>query len=346
MANVEKLRIIATEEAFATSAQIAAIATVAGSATDYDPDLFLWKRMAGGGPLTTALLDLEGERIAIMDAAGIDMQLLALTSTGVQMFDPATATTVAREANDLLAALIERHPTRFAGLATVPPQAPAEAVREIDRATNRLGLNGIMINSHTNDEYLSERKYWPILEAIEAAGVPLYIHPRAPNKFMAAAYRPDNLEYAIWGYAAETGLHGLRLITGGVFEQFPKLKVVLGHMGEGIPYWLYRIDWMHHFTGQWTETQRAKLSLTPSETFKRNFAITTSGVNWDPPLKFNIEVLGEDNIMFAVDYPYQETHEAADWIRGADIPIEAKRKIAAGNAERIFNIKVPAAETI
>jgi predicted TIM-barrel fold metal-dependent hydrolase len=298
--------------------------------------------MAGGGPLTDALLDLEGERIAIMDAAGIDMQLLALTSTGVQMFEPAKATVIAREANDLLAETIRRHPTRFAGLATVPPQAPDAAVKEIERATGSLGLNGIMINSHTNDEYLSERKYWPILEAIEAAGVPLYIHPRAPNKLMAAAYRQDNLEYAIWGYAAETGLHGLRLITGGVFEQFPKLQVVLGHMGEGIPYWFYRIDWMHHFTGQWAETSRAKLSLTPSETFKRNFSITTSGVNWDPPLKFNLEVLGEDRVMFAVDYPYQETHEAADWIRNAAIPDGVKRKVAAGNAERIFNIKAPA----
>ena len=246
----ERLRIIATEEAFATPAQLAATQEVAQAATDYDPDLFLWKRMAGGGPLTDALLDLEGERIAIMDAAGVDTQLLALTSTGVQMFAPEKATVVAREANDLLAALIRRHPTSFAGLATVPPQAPAEAVKEVQRAVGTLGLNGIMINSHTNDEYLSERKYWPILEAIEAAGVPLYIHPRAPNKLMAAAYRTDNLEYAIWGYQAETGLHGLRLITGGVFEQFPNLTVVLGHMGEGIPYWLYRIDWMHQFTGQ------------------------------------------------------------------------------------------------
>ncbi|MEH3106167.1 MAG: amidohydrolase family protein [Sphingomonas fennica] len=334
----ERLRIIATEEAFATPAQLRAIQEVVDRTTGYDPDIHLWRRMAGGGPLTDRLLDLEGERIAIMDAAGIDMHLLALTSTGVQMFDADTAVSVAREGNDLLKAAIDRHPTRFAGLATVPPQAPAEAVKEMDRAVNGLGLNGVMINSHTNDEYLSERHYWPILEAIEASGKPLYIHPRAPNKLMAAAFRPDNLEYAIWGYAAETGLHALRMITGGVFDQFPKLKVVLGHMGEGIPYWLYRIDYMHHMTGQWPETARGKISLTPSETFRRNFAITTSGVNWDPPLKFNLEVLGEDAVMFAVDYPYQETHEAADWIRGAAISEEARRKVAYKNAERIFGL--------
>ncbi len=339
----EPLRIVATEEAFATPAQLAAIKAVVDASTDYDPDLFLWKRMAGGGPLTDALLDLEEERIAIMDAAGIAMHVLALTSTGVQMFDVPTAISVASEGNDLLAAAIARRPDRFCGLATVPVQSPADAVKEIERVVMAgPQLNGVMINSHTNHEYLSERQYWPILEAIQASGKPLYIHPRAPNKHMAAAYRPDHLEYAIWGYAAETGLHGLRMITGGVFEQFPKLQVVLGHMGEGIPYWFYRIDYMHHMTGQWAETQRAKLSLTPSETFLRNFAITTSGVNWDPPLKYNLEVLGEDRIMFAVDYPYQETHEAADWIRAAAIPKDARRKIASENAERIFHIKTNA----
>jgi len=341
--STEKLRIIATEEAFATAAQIAEIRRVAEATTGYDADMNLWRRMAGGGILTDRLLDLEGERIAIMDAAGIDMHLLAMTSTGVQSFAAEQAIPIAREGNDLLKALIERHPTRFAGLATVPVQAPSEAVREIDRAVNGLGLNGVMINSHTNDEYLSERKYWPILEAIEASGKPLYIHPRAPNGLMAQAFRQDNLEYAIWGYAAETGLHGLRLITGGVFDQFPGLKVVLGHMGEGIPYWLYRIDYMHHMTGQWPETRRPRLGLTPSETFRRNFAITTSGVNWDPPLQFNLDVLGEDAVMFAVDYPYQETHEAADWIRAAAIPERARRKVAATNAERIFQIGAPVA---
>ncbi|MDB5661981.1 MAG: hypothetical protein JWN59_319 [Sphingomonas bacterium] len=340
MAGTDKLRIIATEEAFATPAQLAAIKEVADRTTDYDADIFLWKRMAGGGPLTDRLLDLEGERIEIMDAAGIDMHLLALTSTGVQMFDRDTAITVATEGNDLLVEAIKRHPTRFAGLATVPPQAPDAAVKEIDRAVNGLGLNGVMINSHTDDEFLSEKKYWPILEAIEASGKPLYIHPRAPNKLMAPAFRQDNLEYAIWGYMAEVGLHGLRMITGGVFEQFPDLQVVLGHMGEGIPFYFYRIDYMHHMTGQWPETQRAKLSLTPSETFKRNFSITTSGVNWDPPLKFNLEVLGDERVMFAVDYPYQETHEAADWIRGANIPEDVRRKVASGNAERIFKINI------
>lgn len=339
----DRLRIVATEEAFATPRQLEEMRTViAAGGDDYHPDLYLWKRMASGGPMTEKLLDLEGERIAIMDETGVDVHLLSLTSTGVQMLAPDVAMDVARDANDLLAAAIARHPDRFAGLITVAPQAPHESAREVERGVSQLGLHGVMINSHTDDEYLSERKYWPLLEAIEAAGVPLYIHPRGPNRHMAAAYQTDHLEHAIWGYAAETGLHGLRMITGGVFEQFPKLKVVLGHMGEGIPYWFYRIDYMHHLTGQWPEMARARLSLTPSETFKRNFWITTSGVNWDPVLRFNLEVLGEDKVMFAIDYPYQEPREAAEWIKTADLSNDARRKVAAGNADALFGIKVPA----
>jgi len=335
----QTLRIIPTEEAFATTLQVAEMKKLVENASGYDADLALWARMIGGGPLTEQLLDLDSDRLAIMDAAGIEAQLLLLTSTGVQMMPRDTAIAVAEDANDQLAAAIARHPGRFFGLATVAPQAPAEAVKELERAVTKLGLNGLVVNSHTDGEYLSEQKYWPILEAAEALDVPLYIHPRSPNPLMAPAFTQDHLEYAIWGYAQETGLHGLRLITGGVFERFPKLKVVLGHMGEGIPYWFYRIDYMHHMTGQWAESQRAKLSLTPSETFKRNFAITTSGVNWTPPLRFNIEAIGADNVMFAVDFPYQETHEAVNWIRTADISEEDRRKIAGENAIRIFKLR-------
>jgi predicted TIM-barrel fold metal-dependent hydrolase len=336
------LRILPTEEAFAIPEQMAEMRKVVdGWSSGYDPDLFLWDKMLRGGPLTRRLLDLEEERIAIMDECGVAMQLLSLTSTGVQMLAPDTAVAVARIANDRLAEVIGRHPTRFAGLATVAPQDPARAVKELERAITTLGLNGLVINSHTDGEYLSDRKYWPILEAAAALDAPLYIHPRSPTPLMAAAYREDHLEHAIWGYQAETGLHGLRLITSGVFDAFPNLKVILGHMGEGIPYWFYRIDYMHELTKS-LDMVRADLKQKPSDYFRQNFAITTSGVNWDPPLKFNLDVLGPDNVMFAVDYPYQETGEAVDWLRNADIPADVKAKVASGNAERIFKIKAPA----
>lgn len=335
--NMEKrLRIIATEEAFAIPEQLDAMRKIAAETGEYDADLFLWRFTLAGGVLHDRLLDLDDERIRIMDQAGIDMQLLLLTSTGVQMFEADQAVEIASIANDRLAEAIARHPTRFAGLATIAPQDPARAVKEIERAVNKLKLNGIVINSHTNGEYLSERKYWPILEAASALEVPIYIHPRAPGPSYISAFKTDHLEHAIWGYQAETGLHGLRLITGGVFDQFPNLKIVLGHMGEGIPYWLYRIDYCH---GGRPLIDRPKLKQKPSDYFKQNFVVTTSGVNWSPPLEFCLSVLGADNVMFAVDYPYQETTEAIEFLHSAPISEENKKKLAYENAIRVFGIK-------
>ena len=207
---------------------------------------------------------------------------------------------------------------------------------EMERAIRTLKLGGVMINSHTNGEYLDESNYWPILEAAAGLGVPIYIHPRSPSPAMAQPYRKYHLEHAIWGYAVETGLHAVRLIVSGVFDTYPTLKIVIGHMGENIPYALYRMDWMHARAA--VAMDRPKLKLTPSEYFKRNFMITTSGVNWHAPLKFCIEVLGADNIMWAVDYPYQETHEAVRFMNEAPISDEDKAKIFHRNAERVFRI--------
>jgi 5-carboxyvanillate decarboxylase len=328
-----KYRIIATEEAWAIPEQLAAMKEVADAATEYDPDLFL-VGLQHSDPLKRRLLDTDRERLEIMDKGGVAVHLLAMTSTGVQTFETEKAVAIARLGNDRLAEVIRRHPTRYAGLASIAPQDPARAVKEIDRAINQLKLNGVMINSHTNGEYLDQKKYWPILEAAASLKVPIYIHPRAPSPAMAKPYREYQLEHAIWGYQAETGLHGLRLIVSGVFDRYPDLKIVLGHMGEGIPYWFYRMDWMAtHF-----DMRRPKIGMKPSEYFKRNFLITTSGVNWLPALKFCIEVLSADNIMFAVDYPYQETMEAVQWLVDAPLPEADKRKIFHENAERVFRI--------
>ncbi|HKV03757.1 MAG TPA: amidohydrolase family protein [Candidatus Acidoferrales bacterium] len=330
-------RRIATEEAFAIPEQMDAQRELVANAREYDPDLFLWRVQTDpAGPVHNSLIDLYDQRLRYMDEYDVAMHLLALTSTGVQMMDPDKGTAIAAIGNDRLHEAIQRHPDRFAGLATIAPQDPVRAVKEIDRAITKLKLSGVMINSHTNGEYLSERKYWPILEAIAGHNVPLYIHPRAPIPLMAKAYRTDHLEHAIWGYQAETGLHGLRLITGGVFDQFPKLQVVLGHMGEGIPYWLSRLDFMHGRVK--IPFDRPKLKSTPSEYFKRNFYITTSGMNWEPTLKFCIEVLGADRIMWAIDYPYQDHPDAVEFMDAARISERDKQKIYHENAERVFNL--------
>lgn len=330
----KQFRRIATEEAFATPEQLEALRELMKASRDYDPDTFLAAMQTSGGEITRRLLDVEDERLRIMDASGVSMAVLAMTSTGVQQFEAGKAAEIAAIGNDRLADTVRRHPDRYAGLATIPVQDPKRAVQEMERAITKLQLNGVMINSHTNGEYLDEQKYWPILEAAAGLDAAIYIHPRAPSPGMAAPYRKYQLEHAIWGYAVEVGLHTVKLLLSGVFDHYPKLRVVIGHMGENVPYALYRLDWMHsHYP--W---DRPKLKLTPSEYFRRNFWITTSGVNWVPALELCIKVLGAERILWAVDYPYQETVEATQWLNDAPITDEDRAKIFHRNAEQVFRI--------
>ena len=334
-------RRIATEEAFSVPEVYEALRGWAAAADPAEPDQDFWdfvftQDTPGLRRVRRQLLDLDGERLEIMDTNGVDVQLLSLTAPGVQAFPPADGTALARLANDRLAEVIGKHQGRFAGLATVAPQDPRAAAAEIGRAMTELKLNGVIINSHTGSEYLDEKKYSPLLEAAEALGAPIYLHPRSPAAPMAAAFKKYGLETGIWGFQAEVGLHGLRLICGGVFDRFPRLRIVLGHLGEGLPYWLYRLDQMHPVRSSYQP--RPALSLLPSEYVKRNFAITTSGMNWAPALRFCIEAVGADNIMFAIDYPYQTTEGAVRFLDEAEISDEDRRKIYHRNAERIFAI--------
>lgn len=333
-----KYRLIATEEAFAIPEQVDEFRKIASIAYT-NPDLDMWrnflKPVPNAPPLVRRLLDLEGERIQIMDEAGIDMHLLSLTSPGVQMFDKDTATSLATLANDRLAEVVKKHPTRFAGLASFAPQDPARAAKEIDRAMNQLKLNGLIVNSHTNGEYLDDHKYWPIFEAATASNAAIYIHPRnMPDPCSFMTHADVNLAGAIWGFQMETGLHAMRLIVAGVFDQFPDQKIILGHMGEGLPYWPYRIDYMYNaFTHG-----HGKLKKKPSEYVKDNFVITTSGMNDHKVLKYCYEALGADNIIYAIDYPYQESVESANFMNSAPLPEEDMEKITHGNSEKLFHI--------
>jgi 5-carboxyvanillate decarboxylase len=343
----DSYRRIATEEAWAVPEQMDEMRKLAASSSS-DPDLVLWRVLLGGsGPSQTAmrrLFDLGDERLRIMDEQGVDVQLLLLTSPGLQTFDADTGTALATLANDRLAEVIRAHPTRFAGLAAIAPQDPWRAVREIERAMTKLHLNGVVINSHTNGEYLDELEYWPILEAAAALDAPIYIHPRSPSPAMAAPYAKYHLEDAIWGFQAETGLHAIRLIVSGVFDRYPKLKIVLGHMGEGVPYWLYRLDYMHASSAgskmaadrgiEW----RPKLRQRPSDYFKQNFLITTSGVNYSPVLEFCVRELGADNVMWAIDYPYQQTADAIGFVESSALSDADKHRVYHANAERVFHI--------
>jgi 5-carboxyvanillate decarboxylase len=335
------MRRIAVEEAFLTADILAGWKKVlAGS--DVEPGFAklggtLLGSSAGTSRLIAKLLDIGAGRIAHMDAVGIDVQLLALTAPGVQLFDADTATRLAAESNDALAAAIEAHPSRFAGLTAVAPQDPAAAAREIERG-KKLGLNGVIINSHTKGEYLDLAKYRPLLEAAEALDMPIYLHPRDPAPSMVGPYLDYGLYFATWGFSAESGLHAMRLIMSGAFDRHPRLRIVLGHMGESIPYWLQRID--NRYAAQVAIGAQAKLAKRPSDYFRENFAITTSGVTSMPVLRLCLDVIGVDRILFAVDYPYEYDKEAVRFMDEANVTDEERRKLYETNATRYFNLKV------
>lgn len=284
--------------------------------------------------LLPRLLDLDTVRLADMDANGVDMHILSLGMPGVQMFERNRAIDLASLSNDRLGEAVRRHPTRFAGLASFAPQDPAAAAKEMDRAINTLKLNGFLVNSHTENMYLDEPRFWPILEAAEALGAPLYIHPRAPSDGMAAPFRDYRMEGAIWGYGMEAGTHAVRLMLSGVLDRFPRLRIVLGHMGEALPFWLWRLDFMA------SPGSRAALrnKLKPSEYVQRNFAITTSGLEDPLALRFCVDKIGVDRVMWAIDYPYQTTAPAVMFLDKAPLSDDERQQIAYRNAERIFRI--------
>lgn len=333
-----ELHRIATEEAWATPALLEESRKLLDASFD-DSDLSTMRMILGDNPVgkrvRARLIDTQ-TRLQDMDDHGVTMHVLSVTTAGVQIFEPSLGSELAQQLNDQLAEIIRQHPDRFAGLAAVAPQEPQSAAREVERAMTSLGLNGVIINSHTNGEFLDDKKFWPILEAAAANRAPIYLHPRTPSREMVRPYRQFALENAIWGYQADTALHAVRLIVSGAFDQFPELTIVLGHCGEGIPYWLHRLDYMHGRSVGWSG--RPALKRRPSEYFRDNFIITTSGQNWDPVLRFCLEVVGVDNIMWAIDYPYQQTSEAVEFMDNAPISDEDRRKIYSENARRVFRL--------
>lgn len=287
--------------------------------------------------VTTKLTDLGNGRLSEMDKAGIDMQVLSLAAPGVELLDTTDAIMIAKETNDELSEVIEKYPERFAGFATLARNDPGGAAEELERAVKKLGLKGAHVNSHFNGEYLDDRKYSVILETAQTLNVPIYIHPREPSPAMVKPYQdyPD-LCRAMWGYAAEVGLHAMRLICGGIFDRYPSLKIILGHMGEGLPYWLWRMDdiWLNE--GVISTPHTKKLNKMPSQYVKENFLVTISGMFWQPAFLCAYLALGADRMLFAVDYPYESNKEAVQFIETVAICDGDKEKICHLNGEKIL----------
>jgi 2,3-dihydroxybenzoate decarboxylase len=276
-----------------------------------------------------------------MDASGIDIQVLMLTSPGVQVFDAATANALAAASNDELAAAIARYPSRYVGLAAAAPQDPKTAAKEIERGVRKLGLKGVIINSHTQGERLDNPKFWDIFAAAEALDVPIYLHPNSPPRDMIQPYLEAGLDGAVFGFQAETGLHMLRIITSGVFDEFPKLKMAIGHCGEALPFWLYRIDYMHRAAVAANRFPHLrKLKRSPGEYLRDNVYATNSGVAWAPAIMLCHQVMGPEHTLYAMDYPYQ--YLASEVTVSDELPMSAddKKKYFQSNAEKLFKIGV------
>lgn len=332
---------IATEEAWTFPALVAAqVKYLESGAASGDDSLKMAGMFARMPSLQTMLQDLGDLRISHMDEFGIDRQLLLLTAPGVQVVKPGEGTPLSREANDIAADACARHPDRFSALAAFDPRDVAGSVKELDRALGTLKLSGAVLNSHWQGHYIDEQDYWPILEALEAHDGALYIHPTAP--FNAPHYETRGFFGALGGFPHDVWLHTMGLIFSGAFDRFPKLKLVIGHLGECLPLHLYRFDWMQgnadNRAGLRGGQPPVKLKHPVSYYFRNNIWVTTSGVGWEPGIKFCMDVLGPERVLYAMDYPYQQSSDEVAAYDRLTISNEHKKMLMEGNARKVFNL--------
>lgn len=335
---------IATEEAFCPPDMLSCYRRLLdeGSVPDIGFNsmwgFYMTSDSARGRLIRDQLVDLGEGRLAHMDAAGIDIAVLSLTSPGVQVMPRDEAVAFATYANDWLADAIARHPDRYVGLAACAPQDPAAAAQEIERA-KALGMRGIIISSHTLGAYMDDEKFWPIFEAAEALDMPIYLHPATPTNGLIKPMLERGLDGAIYGFSVETGLHVLRMIVAGVFDRFPRLQIVIGHVGESLPFTLYRLDYMHEASVKSGRYETMKpLRRKVSDYLRENFHYTNSGVAWEPPIRFLQEVIGVDRVLYAMDYPYQYKVEEVAALDAMSIDAAAKVAFFEGNARRLFKL--------
>jgi 2,3-dihydroxybenzoate decarboxylase len=295
------------------------------------------------------LLDLGERRLGIMDELGIDVQVLSLSGPSVEQFDPEDGHAQAKAANDLLADVISHNPTRYVGLATVAPALPEAAAEEIERCVTKLGFRGVNVMSHVESDapYLDDERYSPIFEMCERLGVVVNLHPTVPHSSMIRPY----LGYG-WalpapglGFGHETATHAMRLIFSGLFDRFPDLQMMLGHFGEALPFWFYRIDF--DFTKPWLDvSHRPNLQQRPSEYLKRNFWFNCSGNFRVAPLLATLFEVGADRLLFATDYAWEIMGDAVEFFHAAPLADVDREKMAFRNAEALLGLGREAAAAV
>jgi 2,3-dihydroxybenzoate decarboxylase len=295
--------------------------------------------------LERRLRDLEGERITQMDAHGIELSVVSLNAPGVQaMFDVRRAVECARTANDVLAAAIARRPDRLAAFAALPMQDPDAAIGEMRRAVTELGFKGVLVNgfSQVRDArtvlYYDDPGYAPFWQAVAELGVPFYLHPRDPLPERAPIYDGHPwLRGAVWAFGVETATHALRLMASGLFDRHPGLTIILGHLGEGLPFNIWRVD---HRLAKGRGDIPARRPM--ADYLRTNFYLTTSGNFRTSTLVDAMSEVGADRILFSVDYPFEEVSEAANWFDGIEMGESDRRAIGRTNAATLLRLPVPA----
>jgi len=301
----------------------------------WDPELakhFTGPEAGRGNETDERLYDLGELRLREMDAAGVDVQVLSHGAPSIQKIPADIAAELARGVNDRLAKVCAANPQRFAAFAALPTADPAAAADELERAVTTHGFKGAMLHGMTNGEFLDLKKYWPIYERAEKLDVPIYFHPSLPHPQITEIYYQDYAKdfplvvRPAWGYTVETATQAIRLVLSGVFEKHPKLKIILGHFGETLPFLVWRIDSSLKRPGQ------------KPMSFRDIFYVTTSGFFSNPALLCCVMEMGVDRILFAIDWPFVMNPPAVEWMKDVPLSDADKAKILSGNAQRLLRM--------
>ncbi len=287
-------------------------------------------------PAVAALLDDVGQgRLADMNAAGIDIQVLSHSAPSLQKLDADVAVPLARRANDRLSETVRAHPDRFAAFAALPTADPQAAADELERTVSRLGFKGAMLHGLAHGLFLDDKRFWPIFERAQALDVPIYMHPAIPHPAVIEAYYRDYVKEhpsilrAAWGFTVETATQGVRFVLSGLFDAYPRLKIILGHLGEGLPFTLWRLTMGFARDGTGTNFR---------DTFCEHFYITTSGFFSNPALLCCVMEMGIDRILFSVDYPFVDNVAGTTWIETLPLSSEDREKLLNGNARKLLKL--------
>jgi predicted TIM-barrel fold metal-dependent hydrolase len=289
------------------------------------------------GAITDRLKDIGDWRLREMDEAGIDVQVLSMAGGALYQMPADEAVPLARSINDRLHAAVSARPDRFAAFAALPCTDPKAAADELERVVTKYGFKGAMTHGLSQGMFLDDKRFWPIWERAAALDVPIYMHPSEPHKTVIDVYYKDYLKTfpgiisAPLGYTVETAVQGVRMVLSGVFEAYPNLKIILGHMGEALPFLLWRID---H-----TLKNPGNAPIEFREIFCKHFWITTSGFFSDPALICSMLELGADRIIFSVDWPWGNNKQGVDWLDHMSISAEDKAKIYHGNVEKLLRME-------